>query len=506
MERPGRARDDAREDERAEAGLDGVDAGGRCHALVVAGGDDDAPGPGPPQVVHQERARHQDGEDEDVEPPLVVEVDDAPQLGALEAVGHELAVQRRLGDVLLHHHREGQGGDGEVGAGDAERRQADEQRDDPTGDRRGAQDDEHVRVPVRDQVGGGDAADAHERELSEVHDAAPAGDRHERHGGEGQDHRLGGVVDLRHPAEQRDEGDRRDEQGESADPGRPDLREGPEPCRQASRHPGGAPRRVVGEGAAGGLLLEHEGEDDDGEEEDAGDLAAVGEVPLDELVHHAEPDPGGERARDRPEPGDHGRGERREEQRGATGGLERDAAVGCLQRDGEGRQHAGDGPQQDRQQVDRDAQQAGPGHVLGHAPHGDAGIAAQEEPREADEDDGHDGEEQEVVPVEHVLLGRDGDVGERRVEAGHHRGQVEPARDEEPDAAQQLGQADGGHGEDQPGGGGEPADDQPLDQGAHEGTDDHGHADAHEPGPAPAEVQRHARTRRRRCPWRRRRS
>ena len=82
------------------------------------------------------------------------------------------------------------------------------------------------------------------------------------------------------------------------------------------------------------------------------------------------------------------------------------------------------------------------------------------------------------LPLNDVLLGRDGDVGERRVEAGHHRGQAEPARHEEPDAAQQLGQADGGDGEDQAGRGGEPADDQPLDQGADEGTDDHGHADA----------------------------
>ena len=51
----------------------------------------------------------------------------------------------------------------------------------------------------------------------------------------------------------------------------------------------------------------------------------VGEVPLDELVHHAEADAGGERDAGATQSGDHGRGERREEQRGA----DRRPRTGC---------------------------------------------------------------------------------------------------------------------------------------------------------------------------------
>ena len=77
---------------------------------LYAGGDDDPAGPGPPRLCTRSAPATRMAEDERVEPPLVVEVDDAPQLGALEAVGHALAVERRLGDVLLHDHREGERG------------------------------------------------------------------------------------------------------------------------------------------------------------------------------------------------------------------------------------------------------------------------------------------------------------------------------------------------------------------------------------------------------------
>ena len=63
-------------------------------------------------------------------------------------------------------------------------------------------------------------------------------------------------------------------------------------------------------------------------------------------------------------------------------------------------QHAGDHPDQGRKPAHRDAEQAGPVRVVGHRAHGDAGVGAQQEPAQRDQDDGNDDGDEQVVAVE----------------------------------------------------------------------------------------------------------
>ena len=61
---------------------------------------------------------------------------------------------------------------------------------------------------------------------------------------------------------------------------------------------------------------------------------------------------------------------------------------------------AGDDPDEGGQAPHGDAQEPGPVRVVGDRAHGDAGVGAQEEPAQGDQDDRHDDRDQQVVAVE----------------------------------------------------------------------------------------------------------
>ena len=137
-------------------------------------------------------------------------------------------------------------------------------------------------------------------------------------------------------------------------------------------------------------------------------------VPADELVEHAEADAGEERHGQRLEPGDDGRGQRRQ-QHGRSGrhDARRDARRRRLQHVGEGGEAAGDHPDDAAELVDGDAEQQGAVLVLGRGADGDAGVGLEQEPGQAGDDGGDDGDDEDLVAGHRLDAALEGDAGGR---------------------------------------------------------------------------------------------
>jgi hypothetical protein len=439
--------------------------------------------------VDHERRRREQHQRQHVEPALVGQLDRARQLGPPVGLRDQPLEVRRVQDVGLHRHGERQRRDRQQLAGHPQRRQAEQQGDDAAGHRADDERDEHVDAPPGQRVCHDHAAHADEADLAEADHATPAGEHDEGQGREAERDAERGGVDLRRRAGQRDGGEhhrdhRRDQQLRAPDLGQPG-----ELPRQLAHPADHRPRALAGvAGPALGPALQQQADHDHEQHDQLGRVAPL-DVPVDELLDHADAHAGGERSRQRAHAAQHRGGQAGQQDRGADRGVEREALVGRPQHDGQRRETAHDRPQQQRQLVDRDADEPGPVHVLGHAPHRGAGVGPLQEPQQRDQHGGHDGHEQQVVAVERRGLEPELGGRERRVEAGDDRVDAQPARHEQGDAAEDLSQADRGDGQHQAGRALEPADDEPLARRPQQHADHHTGGRGEGPRPVLAERQ-----------------
>ena len=174
-----------------------------------------------------------------------------------------------------------------------------------------------------------------------------------------------------------------------------------------------------------------------------------GRLNSDEPARHAECHAGAEGQREVLHAGDDGGGQRRQNEGRAGPCCDRDALRGRAQHRGQRGDDAGDDPDQGRQPLDRDPEEAGPVRVVGHRAHGDAGVGAQQEPAEREQDHGHDDGDQQVVAVEEDREDQQVVCAERGGHCAHDRGPAEPARHQDLDPAEELGQPDRHHHDDQ---------------------------------------------------------
>ncbi len=146
--------------------------------LAVADGDPGAAGGRAQQVARQPQRQHQEEQAEIVERPVVLEghaEDD--RLGhrhAGKAVRHRLPAAEHF----LDDHREGERGDGEVDAGHAQRRQADDEAA-RRGDQHGQDHGDDPGHAVLQEEGVGVGADAEERGMAQRDQAGVAHQHHQ---------------------------------------------------------------------------------------------------------------------------------------------------------------------------------------------------------------------------------------------------------------------------------------------------------------------------------------
>jgi hypothetical protein len=147
--------------------------------------------------------------------------------------------------------------------------------------------------------------------------------------------------------------------------------------------------------------------------------------------------------------GQHGRRERRQQDDGPADHAE----VGAENRHGEDRRDAGQPrsqhPRDEGQPPHRDAEQQGPLVGVGGRPHGDAEVAAREEPRQTEQHHGHGDHHEHVVTPKHD--GADVETGVEGCLEGVDRLEVLADEGGDPDLGrpQDLEDADGGDSQDE---------------------------------------------------------
>ena len=172
------------------------------------------------------------------------------------------------------------------------------------------------------------------------------------------------------------------------------------------------------------------------------------------------------------------RGERGHQGGQPEGGIEREAEDRRLEEDADEGQDAGHHPGHRLQAPDRDAEHGGPVAAVADGLHGEPDVATGEPERDGGQAGHRDDDRHQVVGVEDDGADVPGELpGEARHRGGDGRLAPDP-RDEQAQDDEELGQADGGHGEDQPGRAPEAPHHQDLDGGREE---ERGHQAGGEP-------------------------
>ncbi len=452
------------QDERGQAGAGGGNREGRCRPHVVAHGEDaparsPAAQPGQQQDRDGEQAEGQVGEGR-----LGGEVPTAHQHRAVDGERQPLLEAVRVERVGVGRRGEGERAHGQEGAADAQRGEADHDGHERSGQPRRGEGPEQVQVVAQHEVRRHHAADADDGELPEADLAAPARERDERHHDHRVDDARGEQEHVRRGQHDRGQEQHRGQHGERRPAEGPDEREGaglgPDRarCHAATTQPR-LPRLVAAQGPA----LEHEGRHDDHEEHDGGHRLGV-DVPADELVHHAEADGGHEGRGQGPHPRDHRRRQRREEHHRRDPEVVRHALARRGEQHGDGSEHTGRRPHDGGEAGHRHGEQAGPVAILGGRPDGHTGVGPLQEPHEPEHRGRHHTDHQQLVAGEQDRPQPEVDVRQAGVEGADQRRGVEPTRQQQGDAAEQLGEADGGDGEREPRGRGEPTDHEQVDE------------------------------------------
>ena len=318
---------------------------------------------------------------------------------------------------------------------------------------RGGDGEEQVEVGLGDEVGGHHPADADDAGLAQAHRPAPAGEHDQRQGGHPEDQGGAHPVGLAGGGDQGHGQRRRRRRRPPAPPDRAGPRAARRPPPAAA---GRSPVRDQEDSSAASARLRSRRRTSSATRMTAAKTTVVTACwdVFQRTIWSRTPSatPGGEGLRQRAHAGHHRRGQRRQQQRRPGGGVDGEALARGPEHDGEGGQPADDGPHQRREPADGDAEQQRPLGVLGDGPHGPSLVGAEQEPGQAGQHDGHDGHDEEVVAGQDERVDVDLDVGERRAEGRHQRRAPEQHRHQHLGAAEDLGQADGGHGQHQPGG------------------------------------------------------
>ncbi|NUQ74588.1 MAG: heme NO-binding domain-containing protein [Polyangiaceae bacterium] len=170
-----------------------------------------------------------------------------------------------------------------------------------------------------------------------------------------------------------------------------------------------------------------------------------------DLLEHTESTAGDERDRQRLHAGDDSSGERGQEEGRSGHDSGCDTLEGGAKHEGQGRERACDDPHECDEAADRYAEEESAVGVLGGGTHRDPGTRTQEEPREAGDDEGNDGNDEYVVPRDDHGIEREREVLQRCLEPAEDERRVpEEPWDEELDSAEELGKSDRGDGQDQP--------------------------------------------------------
>ncbi len=482
VEPAGDAGDGARQHEAGQLGAHRRHRHGGGRLLVVPGRQQDPSRSGSAQALDEEDGQDEEAEAEEVEGLVGRQVEALPQHRPQEGLRDDVRVVGGVEEEGVHGHPQGQGHRRQIGPADAQGGDSDDHCQHCTGPAGGGQAEEQVRVRLLYEVARQHAADAREGELAQAHVAGPPGQHHEREGDDPVDE-GGGVLERRPRAgHQGDHDDHHGHHHEQADPPGHDLGQLAERFGDGLEDAGGREGLLGVVGPAPLALQEEQAQEDRHQVDDVADGAAVaGHVELEQAARDAEGHPRPEGQGQALHAGDDGRGQCGEDEGRACSRRDGDAGGRGTQDARQAGQDAGDHPHQGRQAADRDPEQPGAVGVVGDRAHRDAGVGPQQEPAQGDEYDGHHNGDEEVVPVEehredqHVLR------AQWRVDAAHDGRSTQPARHQQLDAPEELGQPDRDHHDDQAWRGEEP----PADDAVHDETEGGSHherdPDAHEP-------------------------
>ena len=476
-------RQHTRDHERSQLGAHRGDRVALRGAFVLAHRDDHPTGPRPPDASRGQVAQRQHEQGVHVVAGRRVETDLPEQRRPLEprVPLREPSEEAIAEQPLLGGQRHRERGHSQVQPSQAQGRHTDSEGDHSAGATADQQADCQVDVPSRRAGRADRGTDTDDGHLTERDLPRPPGQHHERQPDDRkrEDRRgLDDVVDVQHHRrpDHHDQPDDAEGPPSQAHVRVPPIGE----CKRAHflRTPPRAGGIVVAAVAAGALHEQHD--EHDRRHDRVGRSRRVGVEPHAGL-QQAQRDRGHGNRRQPFEPGDDEGSERLQQRRQPSCIANRHADDPTAQEQGDERHCRGDRPHQRVQPAHRNAEHCRPITSLGAGPNRHAVAAAGEEPGDADHHQRCHDQGDEVVGVEDDLTegqlppDRWGDAFTRQVAAP-------PPRDQDADHDQQLGDAQRGHGDHQPGRVSEPADQGEL--------DDHTSDDRqHQPGGQPEQVR-----------------
>ena len=321
-------------------------------------------------------------------------------------------------------------------------------------------------MPVEQRDCGHDGADGGEAHLTQAdltgpsceHDDGTA-DHGQRHQGRPSDEFAGTEPERHGAGRSQDDGGAERHSGADLGQGAGGRRHFPDAARQGEARLGFAVQPVGQE-----LAYDDGGEDDGGQHcQSEGGVGRV--LPGHPLFEDPERHGGGGDHRQLGEVAQGQGGQGGDEGGQAVGRVEGQAENGGLEEDRDEREDAGHDPGDRLQSSDRDAEHGGPVAAVPGRLDGDADVALGEPESDAGQAGHGDDDGNEVIGVQDHRIevpGRMPGKGDGRTGDG---GLTPDARDQEAQHHERLGEADGGDGEDQPGGAPEPAHHEDLEGG-----------------------------------------